>query len=187
MPENQPARTPRRRARSNRKGGRHRLGIHGRLHIGTPGRLRRNPHACKVCTIAHREPIHRRFKLHNVRRHVQQRARCKAALKGKEGRGRQLSDGAHLGRAWLDRHPPGRKAVDCQLEGSQGALSTLISPPKRGLDGREEWFGAVPLEAFGVRQTLGSGPAAQSGLQARLTLNKNTHLSPRSAVVHYSR
>ncbi|MCL8489456.1 hypothetical protein M9Q32_37050, partial [Bradyrhizobium denitrificans] len=26
------------------KGGRHRLGIHGRLHIGTPGRLRRNPH-----------------------------------------------------------------------------------------------------------------------------------------------
>ncbi|MET4448548.1 anthranilate/para-aminobenzoate synthase component I [Bradyrhizobium sp. GM2.2] len=44
MPENQPARTPRRWARSNRKGGRHRLGIHGRLHIGTPGRLRRNPH-----------------------------------------------------------------------------------------------------------------------------------------------
>src|SRR5947209_20105331 len=43
MPENQPARTPRRWARSNRKGGRHRLGIHGRLHIGTPGRLRRNP------------------------------------------------------------------------------------------------------------------------------------------------
>ncbi|WP_456774217.1 aldehyde dehydrogenase family protein [Bradyrhizobium sp. USDA 4369] len=46
MPENQPARTPRRWARSNRKGGRHRLGIHGRLHIGTPGRLRRNPQTC---------------------------------------------------------------------------------------------------------------------------------------------
>ncbi|MBR2119670.1 MAG: P-type conjugative transfer ATPase TrbB, partial [Afipia sp.] len=38
------ARTPRPRARSNRRGGRHRLGIPGRLHIGTPGRLRRNPH-----------------------------------------------------------------------------------------------------------------------------------------------
>lgn len=37
------ARTPRPRARSNRRGGRHRLGIPGRLHIGTPGRLRRNP------------------------------------------------------------------------------------------------------------------------------------------------
>ncbi|HLH97039.1 MAG TPA: DUF4407 domain-containing protein, partial [Xanthobacteraceae bacterium] len=43
MPENQPARTPRPRARSNRKGGRHRLGIPGRLQIGTPGRHRRNP------------------------------------------------------------------------------------------------------------------------------------------------
>lgn len=48
MPENQPARTPRRWARSNRKGGRHRLGIHGRLHIGTPGRLRRNPQRCRL-------------------------------------------------------------------------------------------------------------------------------------------
>jgi hypothetical protein len=41
------ARTPRPRARSNRRGGRHRLGIPGRLHIGTPGRLRRNPHFVK--------------------------------------------------------------------------------------------------------------------------------------------
>jgi hypothetical protein len=54
--QNQPARTPRPQARSNRRGGRHRLGILGRLQIGTPGRLRRNPHSARLGDPERRAP-----------------------------------------------------------------------------------------------------------------------------------